>query len=191
MAAPNPAPPLGQSYFRVDLGSLSDPEETGSGQETSTPLPTTTQTSEATPTQTDSEEENNSPEPSGNRNKSVAPDSAAFVLQLIKVVRWPIVVLILIAVLGSCLLSGCSIGLFGRQCFETNTHHQAPKSNGPRADQDISGDGLSLQTRRAISKNTVPKNIKVTFFTTPKSTEGEAEDQGSVEHVRVVMETNL
>lgn len=131
------------------------------------------------------------PEPAGNKDKSTAPDSTAFVLQLVKLMRWPIVALILIAVLGSCLLSGCSVGLFGKQCFDTNTHRRVAMPPKPRADQDISGDGLSLQTRRALSKGTVPKNLKVTFTTAPKPTDGEADGEGLVEHVRVVRETDL
>ena len=194
-----PAPPIGQSYFGVELGSLSDPAETGSGQEVPTSFPPTVQESGATPAQDDSDEEAPISDATKRKKKtsSVGPstdtsaDTAAFLLQLVKMIRWPVVALILIAVLGSCLLSGCSVGLFGRQCFETNTHRQAPQIKGPRADQDISGDGLSLQTRRALSKGQEPKNLSVTFSAISKAQGGDAGDQGAKEHVRVVKETNL
>ena len=168
-AAPNPTPPIGQSYFGVDLGSLSDSEESGSGQEPPAPSPTKDSPTSAAPAPALPVEGPAMPDSEGKKTGSPSPN-AAFVLQLIKMLRWPLVAMVLIAVLGSCLLSGCSVGLFGRQCFDTNTHRQAVVLSKPRADQDIPGYGLSLQTRCAISKGTVPKNLKVTFSTTPKPT---------------------
>ena len=190
IAAPNPTPPIKQSYFGVDLGSLSDSEGSGSGQESPAPSPTTDSPTSAAPAPALPEEGLATPDKEGKKTGSPT-SNAALVLQLIKMLRWPLVAVVLIAVLGTCLLSGCWVGLFGRQCFDTNTHRRAVVLPKPRADQDISGDGLSLQTRRAVSKGTVPKNLRVTFSTTPKSAEGGAQDQGSVEHVRVVEETDL
>ena len=114
VAAPNPAPPLGQSYFGVDLGSLSDPEEIGSGQGTSTSSSSTTPKPTPPPTVADQDDQSTA-DPAEKREKTTASLSSIFVLQLIKLVRWPLVALILIAVLGSCLLSGCSVGIFGRR----------------------------------------------------------------------------
>ena len=150
VAAPNPTPPIGHSYFGVDLGSLSDPEGSRSDQELSTPSPappTTGAPTGLTPVPTPAKEDPTNPDIE-DRKPSPSSSNAAFVLQLIKLLRWPLVV---VAVLGSCLLSGCSVGLFGRQCFDTNTHRRTVAPPKPRDDQDLSGDGLSLQTRRAIS----------------------------------------
>ena len=108
VAAPNPTPPIGQTYFGVDLGSLSDPEESGSGQELSTPSPaspTTDSPTGLTPVPALDEEDPAYPD-IGNRNLSPSSCNAAFILQLIKMLRWPLVAMVVIAVLGSCLLSG-------------------------------------------------------------------------------------
>ena len=140
VAAPNPAPPLGQSYFGVDLGSLSNPEELGSGHETVTPPPATTQTPGAASV---TAEEIPTAPVSAEKGDKPSSTNAAFVLQLIKVMRWPVVALILTVVLGSCLLSGCSVGQFGQQCFETNAHRQTLRMISPRMDHDVTGAGLS------------------------------------------------
>ena len=122
VATPNPTTPIGQSYFGVDLGSLSDPEESGSDHVTTAPPPTDDPTPESA--SVPAIEDSPVPETTDKIARS-SPADAAFFLQLIKVLLWPVVALILIAVLGGCLLSGCSVGLFGRQCFKTNAHRQA------------------------------------------------------------------
>ena len=94
-------------------------------------------------------------------------------------------------VLDSCLLSGCSVGLFGRQCFETNVHRQTPKMTGSRVDHDIAGAGLSLQTRRAISKGREPKNLSVSFSAAPKAQAGNDGDLRAEKEKKPVQETDL
>ena len=180
VAAPKPTPPIGQSYFGVDLGSLSDSEGSGSGQESPAPPATTDSATSSSPVLP---EEGSAP--TDRENKTTGPHSsiAALTLQLIKMLRWPLMAVVLIAVLGTCLLSGCSVGLLGRQCFETNAHRRSVAPPKPRVDQDISGEGLSLQTRRAIAKGKVPKNLKADGT--------EASGEGDVDHVRVVRETDV
>ena len=189
-AAPNPTPPIGQSLFGVDLGSLSSSSSDSSeeGHTGSKAVPTTPPPTPA-PAQVDTEE-TTEPEIEAAKNSPSSTVTVATTLQLVKLLRWPLVAVLLIAVLGTCLLSGCSVGLFGRRCFDTNTHRRTTIAPTPsQTSHDVTEEHLDLQTRRAISKGKPPKNLKVTFSTVPK--EGAAAEEGEVEHVRTVRESDV
>ena len=189
VAAPNPTPPIGHSYFGVDLGSLSSSEGSGNDQESQDPVPTTASPAPASPAPVDPEEDSDSARGSDRKTASQSSD-VVLALQLTKMLRWPLVAVILIAVLGTCLLSGCSVGLFGRRCFDTNAHRRTvvTPAKSP-VDREVSEEHLDLQTRRAIAKGNPPKNLKVTFSAVPK--EGAAGENGEMEHVRVVKESDV
>ena len=181
VAAPNPTPPIGQSYFWVDLGTLSSLEGSGNDQKTPEPTPAAISPAAVTPVLIDPEEASDSVHNSNKKSASTTPD-VALVLQLVKMLRWPLVAVILIAVLGTCLLSRCSVGLFGRRCFDTNAHRRAASTSAkPPTDREVTEEHLDLQTRLAISKGKPPKNLKVTFSAVPK--EGAAGEDGEVDNI--------